>query len=94
MHWTKCHITARKRVYYVNTTTYGSVSWQSIHSFDSDSEDALNEWKNRKHEIFSRRCAMVRSIQWTGTEVKNPLVYDGISNLEDFLGTMEQIIVE
>ena len=29
----------------------GSVSWRSIHFFDIDLEEALNEWQNRRHEI-------------------------------------------
>jgi hypothetical protein len=30
--------------YYVNPTTNGELSWRSVHSYDTDSEDAMDRW--------------------------------------------------
>ena len=44
---------------YINPTTYGNLSWRSTSSCTSDSGEALENWKNRLHEVSMRRCARV-----------------------------------
>ena len=53
---------ANKREYYVNPTAEGLVSWRTIHSFDSDSKESWDNWKNEQHEILSRHFSMIISI--------------------------------
>lgn len=38
---------------YVNLTTNGELSWRRICSYDIYLEDALDQWKNKLHEISS-----------------------------------------
>ena len=66
------------RKYCVNPTTDGEFSWRSIFSYHTDSEDALDRWKNMLHEISSRCCACItRYVRWIGVEVSNPPQFDG-----------------
>jgi hypothetical protein len=44
---------------YVNPTTEGVLSWRSIISCVSDSEEALENWKQRLHEVSTRKCARI-----------------------------------
>lgn len=43
------NLTAGRQEDYINPTVDGSVSWRSIHSFDSDSEEAMSNWQERNH---------------------------------------------
>jgi hypothetical protein len=42
---------------YVNPTANGALSWRSISSCTSDSEEGLNHSHQRMHEVSTRRCA-------------------------------------
>jgi hypothetical protein len=88
------HLTTGKRANYINPTIDGSVSWRSIQSSDIDFEEALNDWKQRWNEISTRCCATIRVVRWIGTELRNPPVYDGTSDVNSFLTTMEHKAVE
>ena len=44
---------------YINPTTNGNLSWKSSSYYTSDSREALENWKNRLHEVSLRRCARV-----------------------------------
>jgi hypothetical protein len=62
---------------YVNPTTDGVLSWRSISSCASDSEEALENWKQRLHEVSTRKCARItHALRWIGTEVCDPPRYD------------------
>jgi hypothetical protein len=74
---------------YINPTADGSVSWRSIQLVDEDSELAFDSWQQGSYEIFSRRCAIVRETRWIGTEVREHSIYDGTSELDSFLVSME-----
>ena len=37
---------------YINPTTDGKLSWQSVSSCTSDSGEALENWQNRLQEVF------------------------------------------
>jgi dolichyl-phosphate-mannose--protein O-mannosyl transferase len=54
----------------------------------------FNSWEQGSHEIFSRRSATVRATRWVGTEVREQLVYDGTSFLENFLHNMKENVRE
>jgi hypothetical protein len=57
---------------YINPTAEGNLSWRSISSCASDSEEGLDNWQNRLHEVSMRRCArMTKSLRWIGSEVCN-----------------------
>lgn len=44
---------------YINPTTDGNLSWKSISSCTSDSEEGLENWKQRMHEVSVGRCACI-----------------------------------
>jgi hypothetical protein len=44
---------------YVNPTVDGALSWQSISSCASDSEEALENWQQKLHEVSTRICAHI-----------------------------------
>ena len=44
---------------YINPTTDGNLRWKSASSCTSDLGEALENWKNRLHEVSIRRCARV-----------------------------------
>jgi hypothetical protein len=54
----------------------------------------FDSWQQGSHEILSRRCATVRETRWVGTKVREHPVYDGTSDLDSFLHSMEENVVE
>jgi len=44
---------------YINPTAYGELSWQSVKSYDTDSEDSMERWKNKLYEVSTRRCVKI-----------------------------------
>jgi hypothetical protein len=45
--------------YYVNPTTNGVLSWRSIGSCALDSEEGMEHWKQRIHEVSTRGCTCI-----------------------------------
>ena len=45
--------------YYINPTIEGNLSWKSASSYTSELGEALENWKNRLHEVSMRRCVRV-----------------------------------
>ena len=53
---------------YINSTADGNLSWRSINSCTSDSEEGLENWQHSLHEVSTKRCAMItKSLHWVGT---------------------------
>ena len=52
------NVTALKEDY-INPTADGNLSWICMSSCTSNSGEALENWKNRLHEISMRRCARI-----------------------------------
>jgi hypothetical protein len=50
----------------------------------------FDSWQQGSYERLSRRCETVKTTRWVGTEVREHLVYDGTSNLGNFLQNMEE----
>jgi hypothetical protein len=62
---------------YVNPTVDGALSWRSISSCASYSEEGMEHWKQWMHEVSMRQCAHItRSLHWIGTELSDPPRYD------------------
>ena len=57
------NITPGKRDDYINPIMNASLSWRSIHSFDTDIEESIKEWKNTIYEVFSWNYAIVKVVQ-------------------------------
>ena len=45
--------------YYIHPTDDGEIVWCSTSSASSDSEDALENWKNHMHEVSFRKCGLI-----------------------------------
>jgi hypothetical protein len=71
---------------YINPTTDGILSWRSITSCTIDSDTGLENWKQRLHEVSTRRCARIdRAVRWLGVEIREPPSFHGLNNLETLL---------
>ena len=80
------NITAKEE-YYVDPTAEGIMDWQCDSSCMTDSDDGLENWQNRLHEmhghIFSR---ITKSLRWVGTQESTLPIFDGLSDPEQFIG--------
>jgi hypothetical protein len=75
---------------YVNPTADGALSWRSISSCASDSEEGLEHWKHRLHKVSTRRCARItRSLHWIRTEVHDTPKFDGLTKVSSFVNEFE-----
>ena len=71
---------------YINPTIEGALSLRSISYCTSDSEEALEHWQQRLHEVSTRRCAHItHTLCWIGVEVCYPLKYDGLEDIDSFV---------
>jgi hypothetical protein len=84
---------ASRKQDYINPMTDGNLSWQSDNACSSDSEEALENWKNKIYGISTRRCArLTREVCWIDTTVSNLPTFDGMNPLETFLLDFEEIV--
>ena len=75
---------------YKNPTADGMLSQLYASSCTSDSEAGLENWQNRMHKIYRRQCAhLTKSLRWIGTEVCKVPMFDGLSNIREFLQKYE-----
>ena len=44
---------------YIHLTIEGELGWHSASSTSSDSDDALENWQNRMHEVSFRKCGLI-----------------------------------
>jgi hypothetical protein len=75
---------------YLNPIADKNLSWRSDNTFSSDSEEALENWKDQMYEVSTRRCArLTREVHWIDTTVSNLPTFDGLNPLENFLSEFE-----
>ena len=61
------------------------IKWRSINSCASDSDTGLKNCQQILHEIYTRRYArMTHALRWVGTEVREPPIFYGQNDLEEF----------
>jgi hypothetical protein len=85
-------LTARQHDY-INPMADGNLSWRSESACSSDSEEALENWKNRMYEVSAHRCArLTREVCWIGTKLSNLPTFDCLNHLETFLLEFEEIV--
>ena len=75
---------------YINPTADGTLRWHYASSYTSDLDEGLENWKNRMREL-SRRCCvhLTKSLRWIGIDVFQVPVFDGLSNIKEFLKEYE-----
>ena len=75
---------------YINPTANGMLSWRYASSYTSDSDEGLVNWHNQMHELSGRHCVhLTKSLCWIGTKVDQVPVFDGLSNIKEFLKEYE-----
>jgi hypothetical protein len=71
----------------------GNLSWRSDNACPSDSEESLENWKNKMYEVSTRICAILtREVRWIDTTVSNLPTFYGLNHLEAFLLDFEEIV--
>jgi hypothetical protein len=69
-----------------------NLSWRSDNACSLDSKEALDNWKNKMYEVYTRRCdRLTREVRWIVTTVSNLPTFDGLNHLEAFLLDFEEI---
>ena len=72
--------------YYIHPNVDGEISWCSASSASYDSDDALENWQNRLHEVSLWKCGLItQSLCHFVTETIHLLIYAGILELSEFL---------
>jgi hypothetical protein len=80
---------------YVKPTADGVISWRSITSCASESDIRLENWQEILHEVSTRRCIIIdRAIRWVGTEIREPPIFHGVNDLEEFPKRYEDEVLE
>ena len=75
---------------YIDPTADGTLSWCYASSCTSDSDQGMENWKNRMHEISGRRCAqLTKSLRWIRSEVSQIPTFSGFSQVKEFLTEFE-----
>ena len=71
---------------YIHPTVDGELGWCYASSASSDSNDALENWKNRLHEVSFRKCGLItQSLQRVATKIVEFPIYEGLPALSKFL---------
>lgn len=69
----------------MNLTVDGRISWESESSCTSDSDEEVERWQNRLHEVTSLNCnMMVRSLRCVTIEERDLPTYDGLTAVDEF----------
>ena len=71
---------------YIHPTIDGEIGWHGDSSVSSASNDALENWKNRLHEVSFRKCGLItRSLRQVATKILELPIYEGLPELSEFL---------
>ena len=80
---------------WVNLTADGRITWDRVSSYTSDSNEELEHWQNRLHEVTTLSCnTMTRSLSCVSSEVRNLPTYDGLKDVDVFLDAFETEVPE
>ena len=80
---------------YIHPTIDGAIGWRSDSIASSDSKDALENWKNRLHEVSFRKCGLItQSLHRVGIEIVELSIYEGLPALSEFLREFEEKVFE
>jgi len=76
---------------WVNLTADGRISWDLESSCTSESDEELEHWQNRLHEVSMMRCNMMtKSLRCVSSEVRSMPYYDGLTDVDKFLDAFER----
>ena len=76
---------------YIHPIVEGELRWRSANSVSSESDDALENWQNRMHEVSFRKCGLItQSLRHVLTEIVELPVYEGLLEMSAFLIVFEE----
>jgi hypothetical protein len=68
---------------YINLAFDGTLSWSYASSYTSDSDEGMENWQTRMHEISGRRCVhLTKSLRWIGSEVIQIPIFSGFYHVK------------
>ena len=71
---------------YIDPTVDGTLSWCYASSCTFDSNQDMENWQNRMHEVSRRRCAqLTKSLRQIGSEVSQIATFSGFYQVKEFL---------
>jgi len=79
----------------VNPTVDGRITWERESSCTSDSDEEIEQWQNRLHEVITLNCnTLIRSLHCVTTKVHDLPMCDGLTVVEEFLSKFENAVPE
>ena len=80
---------------YIHPIVDGELGWCSASSVSSDSNDALENWQNRLHEVSFRKYGLItQSLRRVASEIVEFPIYEGMLGLSKFLREFEEKVFE
>ena len=80
---------------YIHPTIDGELGWCSASSASSNSDDAMENWQNRLHEVSLRKCGLIaQSLRHVATETIELPIYEGLLGLSEFFQEFEEKVFE
>jgi len=77
----------------VNLTTDGRISWEHDNSCTLDSDDEVECWQYRLHEVMTLNCnTMIRSLRHVTIEAREFPTHDDVIVVEEFLDKFESAV--
>ena len=71
---------------FIDPAADGTLSWCYASSCTSDSDQGMENWQNRMHEVSGRWCAqLTKSLCWIGSEVSQIPTFSGLSQVNEVL---------
>ena len=79
----------------MNQKADGRITWDHESSCTLDSNEELECWQNRLHEVTTLRCNMMTwSLHCVSSEVRNLPTYDGLNDVDMFLDAFAREVPE
>ena len=80
---------------WINPAVDERIKWDRDKSCTLDLDEELEHWQNRLHEVSTLHCNMMKKSLWCiSTEVRKLLHYDGLNDVNLFLGEFEREVPE
>ena len=79
----------------MNLTANGRISWEPESSCTLDSDEEIERWQNRLHEVTMLNCnMMIRSLRFMTIEARELPTYDGVIMVDEFFNKFESTVPE
>jgi len=73
----------------------GQITWECESSFTLDSDEEVERWKNRLHEVIMLNCNMMtHSLCYVSIEVRDMPTDDGLNEVDTFLYAFQRDVLE